>query len=503
MTGRLIRHRRRRRISVVTGVGWRRRAARRAAAIAAAAVLGLALPPLAAATDPFYRDLLHDGIQADERGDHAAAARQLRLACFGMLDEPDELAACLVRLGLAEGAAGNAEDFRNAFRRLVQIEDRFGAYSRAALPAEVRAAFEQRAVAMVPATTLEALPKWKALLGRKLEAEIAALPPKERRRQLEERVAKEPRNVAWNLMLADLDLAEGRTAQATTRAEQLAALAPQEPRALCLRGLVRSEVGRCREGLGDLEPCYLCVREVRYATALLACRVELGRWRDAEEQVRALPAGFKDDRKLAGLVQQVARHQGATGGGAASRPITGARAGTDGVAGPPTSRGQASTTATSPGGRPAAGAGTAPAMPARPAAGTPGAIASNSPHPLSAAERDTMARAEKLLAANTTRDLREALRLAGELADAHPDAKEAQYLAGEAAYRNSRWTDAAAYFRRAGPPGDDRPELLFYMAVALYQVGDQPGAAAALKRSLPNLQKTSYVQDYVKRILGE
>jgi len=114
-----------------------------------------------------------------------------------------------------------------------------------------------------------------------------------------------------------------------------------------------------------------------------------------------------------------------------------------------------------------------------------------------------MARSEKLLAATTVPDLREALRLARELADAHPDSKEAQYLAGEAAYRNSRWPEAAAYFRRGGPPGDDHPELLFYMAVAFYEVGDQPGAASALKRSLPNLQKTPFVESYVKRILGQ
>jgi len=41
------------------------------------------------------------------------------------------------------------------------------------------------------------------------------------------------------------------------------------------------------------------------------------------------------------------------------------------------------------------------------------------------------------------------------------------------------------------------------MAVAFYEVGDQPGAVSALKRSLPNLQKTPFVESYVKRILGQ
>jgi len=41
------------------------------------------------------------------------------------------------------------------------------------------------------------------------------------------------------------------------------------------------------------------------------------------------------------------------------------------------------------------------------------------------------------------------------------------------------------------------------MAVSFYEVGDHSGAASALKRSLPNLQKTPFVESYVKRILGK
>lgn len=518
---------------------------------------GLGAAPAAwGAADPFYLDLLREGLQSYDRADYAAAAKRLRLACFGLLDEPQPLAGCLTRLGLAEAAAGNVEAFRETFRRIVEVEDRFGAYGKADLPPEVRAAFEQRALATIPAATLEAIPAFRPLLARKLEAQIAALPPRERRSQLEQRLGREPKSVTWNAMLADLDLSEGRTAPAIARAEQAAALAPQDSWALCLRGLARAAGNRCREALADLEPCYLCGREVRYATALLGCRVELAQWRQAEQQVRSLPPGFKSDRKLAALAQQVARHlpesgapSGAAGGGAAAStgpasdglasgpagtaanasPKPGsaparsdaapAAAGKPGTAGsqagnqkdPSTAGAQAAdgrtqpTAATPPAGRTAAaspgtGAATSAAAPA------PGGVsepAGGAPHPLSTAERESMARSERLLTADGTGDLREALRLARQLADAHPDSKEAQYLAGEAAYRNSRWTEAAAYFRRGGAPGDDHPELLFYMAVAFYEVGDRPGAASALRRSLPNLQKTPYVESYAKRILGQ
>jgi tetratricopeptide (TPR) repeat protein len=584
-----------------------------AAVLAFASGLGAA-PAAHAAPDPFYLDLMRDGTQAYDRGDYTGAAKQLRLACFGMLDEPDRLAGCLTRLGLAQAAAGNADAFRETFRRIVEVESRFGAYAKADLPPEVRAAFEQRALAAVPAGTLDAIPAWKGLLARKLEAQIAALPPRERRRQLEERLAKEPRSIVWNLLQVDLDLAEGKTAPAIARAEATAALAPRDAQALCVRGLARAAGNRCVEAVADLEPCSMTSGaggDLRYATALLGCRVELAQWRQAEEQVRGLPPAFTKDRKIAALMQQVAKHKpaagptgatGATGaaaagggksgrpapaGGTGSMPASAASAASaaspsSGGAGrpgaatsPPATAVQgaaktpsalpAGTAGTATGGAGRPGAATSPppgtATPATPvagagspapatggAAGTAGsattgatgaprpagavrttgapapggttgaaadpssaaAIVAGGPpalprplSPLSTAEREAMARSERLLTATAIPDLREALRLARQLADAHPDSKEAQYLAGAAAYRNSRWPEAAAYFRRGGPPGDDHPELLFYMAVAFYEVGDQPGAASALKRSLPNLQKTPFVESYVKRILGQ
>jgi tetratricopeptide (TPR) repeat protein len=518
------------------------KAARLLAALLLAAAAGT--PWARATADPFYLDLLRDGIQSYDRAEYPTAAKRLRLACFGLLDEPVALAACLTRLGLAEAAAGDAEGFRETFRRIVEVEERFGAWSKAELPPETRDAFEQRAIAAIPAATLEGIAAFKPLLARKLEAQIAALPPRERRRELEQRLAREPKGVAWNVLLADLDLSEGKTAPGLARAEQAAALAPRDPQALCVRGLARAMGSRCREAVADLEPCYLCGREVRYATALLGCRVELGQWRQADQQVRALPPGFKSDRKLAALAQQVAKHPaidsapagggGAAGGGTAAAnappppasvparsdparaaaekaaaekpgtaggrkasPAAGAKPVPDGRAQPvPDGRGQAALDGRgqpAPDGRAADGG----------QAGTTSPAATAAARPLSTAERETMARSERLLTANGTSDLREALRLARQLADAHPDSKEAQYLAGEAAYRNSRWTEAAAYFRRGGTPGDDHPELLFYMAVAFYEVGDQPGAASALRRSLPNLQKTPYVESYAKRILGQ
>jgi tetratricopeptide (TPR) repeat protein len=521
----------------------------------AASALLAGEPAASAATDPFYVDLLRDGITSYDRGEFAAAAKRLRLACFGLLDDPQALAACLTRLAAAQGAGGDSDAFRETFRRIADLEERFAAYTRAELPPEIRTAFEQRAAAIVPAATLEAVPAFKDLLSRKLETQLAALPPRERRRQLEERLAKDPKNPTLNVLLADLDLGEGNVAPALARLDQVLALAPRDARALCVRGLARASAKRCAEAVPDLEGCWMSGRELRYGAALLGCRVERGEWRQAEEQVRALPPAWKEDRRVAALVQQVAKHQGATtaptagsanpggtsavaapgaaparGGGAGSPAGTsgtgtiGGGAGASATGGAGVRSGGATTTGggggmppsgsagaarngaavvggTAAGGSPRGGAASPGGLPGGGAPGAPGSAAAS--RGLSAAERETVAKAERLLTATTSRDLQEALRLARQVADAHPDAREVQYLAGEAAYRNSRWADAAVFFKRGGAPGDDRPELLFYMAVALYEVGDQPGAAAALRRSLPNLQKTPYVEGYVKRILGQ
>src|ERR1700688_4941395 len=87
-------------------------------------IAGLAAAPEArAATDPFYLDLLRDGSQAYDRGDYTAAAKQLRLACFGVLDEPERLAGCLTRLALAHGAAGDNRGFRKTLRTIAEVEN--------------------------------------------------------------------------------------------------------------------------------------------------------------------------------------------------------------------------------------------------------------------------------------------------------------------------------------------------------------------------------------------
>ena len=331
--------------------------------------------PARAAIDPFYQSMLRDGQAAYDRKDYASAARVLRLACFGMLDEPRQLADCLARLALAQDHANDVEGFRETFQRLVDIEERFKAYSQAELAPDLRAGLEQRLAARVPPATLAAAPAFRSTLPVKPEATAKAPPQK----------APPPKKGA---------------AKPETRGNAAVAGKPAAP-----------------------------------------------------------PAG------------------------SAAAPATG--------------------NATTPA---AGGPAVPPAKTAPAPSPAPQAAATDPPaaKPLTDAEHAKLDQARRLLAEQrTSRELREAYQLAREVADVHPELKDAQLLAAEGAYRISRWSDCATYFRRGGDPGDGEPERLFYMAVAFFETGDKSAAAAALKRSLPNLKRTPYVDSYAKKILGQ
>lgn len=368
----------------------------------------LAVAPPAAGQDvhPFYDGLLREGLAAFDRQDHAAAARQLRVAAFGLLEEPPRLAHALTYLALAQAELGAAEELEQTVGRLVQIEERFGAYAAADLPGATRARLEEMLLAR----------------GRR-------------------------------------ELDEDRAASARRQAERLLTLAPGRREARCLRGLTRRS---CADGLADLEAC-TPPSGAQVAASVLSCYVELGRWQPARELVASLPPEIRRDRSLAPLLRRL--EQAPTPAAAEIPP-----------AAPPESTAQA------------------PAVREDPGPGVP---------ELSFEERETLRRADELAQeARTAGDLSEAWRLVREVADRHPASTEAQLLAGEIAYRSSRWQDAALYLRRVDEAAARSPEVLFYLAVALHETGEDELARQALEQALPDLVRTPFVTEYVRKILG-
>lgn len=460
----------------------------------AAAGLALAAAPLPAA-DPFYLGMLRRGTDAFNRRDYPEAVRLLRLACFGFLEEPELLVDGLTRLALAQLESGDKDEFRSTFERVQEVESRFGAYSKAQIAPEQRAAFESAVARLVPTATLQADPTFSRLVPKPEDA-LARLAPKERRVELERLLAREPGTVRWPLMLAELELAEGRPAQAVKHAEAALRLQPEDPEAIRLHGLALAGTRRWAMALAELERVPEASREPRVEVATLTYLVELDRWEDAAAFGNRLPDALASRPDVARLVRKAQDELRKKEARAARREPTPAP--TFPPEPPP-----ASLDAAPPQEPPSGDALTNPPEAPTPRRRSGRATQAPAPTPARAAlspEAATMlARAQELVQSN---ELLRAFELARQVADANPEAGEAQRVAGEMAYRIARWADAVRYFRQAGGVPENEPQRQFYFAVALFETGEPTAAARELRRCLAVLERTPFVDEYARKILG-
>ena len=428
-------------------------------AAACLAFVGPAAPRAAsAAVDPFYAGLLRDGIAAAERGAHAEAAELLRVACFGMLDDEPQLAACLVRLALAQAEAGDREGFAHTFGRVLEGEELVKLYSAADLPAELAAAFEARVVDWIPRAALQSSSSFARLAAGQDDAQLAALPTRARRARLQQLVSEEPQQARWPLLLARLEREAGEPRAAHDAAERALALDPASVEARCLRGWARVELSRFAEGGADLVGCG--TSDPACALAELTARVRSEQWSEAAALVAGLSEAQRREPGVGGLVRRV----------------------------------QQATKASPP----------AAAQPAQPqGAGSEAAPGATAAAGLTAEDEARLAR---VLAtggrARSTDQVLAAYVTAAELADRYPRERRVQHTAAELAYRASRFADAVRHFRQGGDPGEDQPLLHFYLAVALWETGDRASAAEAMRRCEGKLRATPFFESYRQRILG-
>ncbi len=461
-------------------------------------LLLVALPTALAAAEPFYQARLEEGILAYASGGHDAAIRDLRIACFGLLDEPQPLARGLTYLALAQAGAGDRGAFSTTFRRILDVEQRFQAYSEAELAPAVRRAFEAQLERWEPLETLGSVPAFAAVARRMLEARVAAMPPAERRQELERRLAAEPGDVVWRLLMAELELGTGNFEAARKEAEPVAAREPEGsprlPWALCIRGRALAAVGDCESALRDLAACTRAPLGVEVAEIQLQCYAQLRDWKRGMVLLSELPPDRRQSpalRKLAKLFERERRLEIRTirrsGPPPAEPPspepppVTSDAIPVDAmpdeppdVPPPPSDAGESSEMA--------------PAPPAAPPPAAPPALA------------ERIAEARSVLRSSGSREELTALfEQVRTTAEQHPEDPELHGLAAEIAYRLRRWSEVVAYFGR-GDSGAERPDQQFYLAVALYETGERTAAARALDLCLPHLEETELVRDYTAKI---
>ncbi len=464
------------------------RSPRGVAAVAGALLLawfaGSAQATAATAADPFYLGLLRDGRTSFARGDAAAAARELRVACFGLLEQTDLLGECLVRLGLAQSAIGDREAFGDTFDRLELVEERFQAYTRAALAEDERRSFENRVVEWVAPEVLRTIPAFAVLAERRAEESLAKLSPRERQKELERRAAADPGSSRWRVLLAEDEAARARWEETFARLKGIPAEA-ENGRAGCLQGLALAKLDRCREASGLLASCATSANDPRLAEARLGCLLDAKDFDGARSFATMLDPKVASETPVRKLREKIPAP--ATAPGPRGEPAkTGAEPARQAAAKASEKSKTPTPTPKSP----------APKPPAAARAGTDRGAAK-----LSAEEEKALLDARELLRTAKRRDdLVTGLESLRAASDRHPGNAELALAIGEIAYRSGQWRTGADFFARAASDGPADPTLRFYMAVCLYEAGDRASAAQVAATGLERLQRTPFVEDYLRRI---
>src|SRR5581483_11555808 len=225
----------------------------------------LALPAAAAVVDPFYSTREQEGITALERGSFRDAAASLRIACFGMLDEPARLSPCLVRLALAQAGANDRDGFAQTFNRLLEGEQLLGLYSKYPPPRDLVVRFEAKAAEWIPRATLEAAPTFARLATDAREQQLGTLQPAARRDRLDQLEKQEPKESHWPLLRARFERDQGDAHAALAAAERALKLAPTDRDAHCVHGWALGQLGRAGEAAADVAACPGAVVAIRPA----------------------------------------------------------------------------------------------------------------------------------------------------------------------------------------------------------------------------------------------
>lgn len=418
--------------------------------------------------DPFYLSRLRDGEQALTRGDYASAAQNLRIAAFGMLEEPPRLAATLTELAIAETGAGATDDFRGTLQRLQDLEDRFSAYTKAPLTDAQRESFETTVMQRLSEKELTGYGIFAHLVNEKIEQELQLLPLRQRRRALQQRAEAHPDESRWGLELANLETTDGHPKAAIAALDTVLSNHPELEAAHCRRGSLLVDQKNWHQGAEDLSVCSDSATDPKLAEMRLKALIEDGRSAEALAFGSSLDEAVATDAAVSETLASLQQAQ--------NEAAVQTDAGPENSAGTPD---------------------------AQPEDQTPVPETSTTDTPtISMQEQSSLDDARTMLQSRNASDLQRAFDLVSPIAADHPADRDIQLLAAEIAYRLSRWDESVAYFQQAGGPRDDQYALRFYYAVALFEAGQLDEAADQLEQCLPHLQRTPFVEGYRERILG-
>ena len=441
-----------------------------------------------AASEDFNASRLRAGedLYAEKRYDEAID--QFRVAAFGYLDQPAALSNCLIRLSLAQSAAGKTADAEATLLRFLELERSSASYPPAGLTPEIAAEFRSLLLKRVPEATLLSIPSLASLVETE-EQKLAHLPAAQRRTALEARARKEPGSPTWPIAIAREALERGDAKDAEQWATKALAIQSNQPEALAIRARARIARGDCPGALHDLGalPPSEVERRPELNADRFVCLVEVGDWPAAEGAAATLPPSLSRRPDVARATQKLAsdKQRRASGPASTSASASAPKA----PAAPPPAAPTPVPAKQAQGGaaKPAPAAATAPPAAEKPRA-DPAAqsrAALDESRRLVYAGRAT--EAERLLSSAlqsdaTNRDLRLALLEAACLGRAYPT--------------------AAAQIPLVQPFSESEAPSMFYAAVVLYETGQVEDAQSYLKRAR-NRVSGPLVDEYSRKILGQ
>ena len=437
----------------------------------------------AAGAEDFNAERLRSGedLYAEKR--YAEAIDQFRIAAFGYLDQPAASVAVLVRLSLAQSAAGKASDADATILRFLEVERLSRSYPPKGLPPEVAADFRSLLLRRVPEETLLSIPSLAGLVETE-DQKLAHLPPAQRRTAMEAMARREPNSAKWPVAIARDALERGDAKDAEVWATKALAIEANLAEALAVRARARMARGDYRGALADLGalPAGALEKRPELNADRFVCLVEVGDWPGADRAAASLPSSVAARADVARATQKLAAEK------QRRSPSTGAAPST---AAAPLTRPAPSTGAAT------AAAGKPPAKPQTPAAAPPAPPAQNNDP--AASSRAALDESRRLVYAGRAGD---AQRLLTSALQADENNRALRLALLEAACLGRAYPTAAAQIPLVQPFSESEAPSMFYAAVVLYETGRVQDAQTYLRRAKSRVAGP-LVDEYSRKILGE
>lgn len=421
----------------------------------------LAAPMLA--EDNFYEQQLVAGKTDAQANRLSRAADELRIAAFGLMQQPALLQEALARLAVVQNALGHAADLSKTLERFTQVEQRFGGYAEVQLDASVRAKFEDLVVKQVPPATLQAIPSLARLSKSEMQ-KIAELPPAQRIAAYEAGAKREPKNPQWPLALAKEAASRELSADVIRWGTRVVELDPANREVRPLLAHARAARRECRDAFAVISGIDLQQNPDVYADQA-SCFAYASRWKEADAALARVPERLRGRPDVKQTAQLVARENENVKAQEAARKT------------PPVT------------------AKTAPSQ-TRPTATVPQASSATPPPPKAA---DVIDAARKLVKdgkfSDAVRQLRPALQ-------ADPDNRALRLALLEASVLARDWRTASAQVPVVTPLAAGEELYMFYASVALYETGRRDEAKLFMEKARPRMVSSPMVDYYLRAVLG-